>query len=209
METKSNSELERRVIELFNSKGFSDINIQFETGPKKGNGIVGEIFHAIIIAVNMDGVPQEFEAVIKCAPTNVTFRESMPVRNYFRRETLYYNKIVPIYDNLQAQFELCVPQEMRCVLPKCYGVCDDFRQEMLILEDLSKKGFCVAPIQSVDYDHAVIMLQNMAKLHALSFIYEQRYPKIFREMVNEISAHLFTPSHEDEFSDKWAIQHGE
>ncbi|XP_063547754.1 uncharacterized protein LOC134755177 [Cydia strobilella] len=209
METKSTYELGRRVIDIFNSKGFSDVNIQFETGPKKGDGIIGEIFHAIISAVNKDGVPRELETVIKCAPTNLTFRETMPVRNNFLREILYYNKIVPIFDNLQDQFELCVPEEIRCVFPKCYGVCDDFTQEMLILEDLTKKGFCVAPIQSVDYDHAVIMLQTMAKLHALSFIYELRYPKRFREMANQISGHLCTPSHGEEFTNKCLIQHGE
>lgn len=209
METKSIYVLGRRVIDMFYSKGFSDVNIQFETGPAKGEGIVGDIFHAIISAVNKDGVPQEFETVIKCAPTNIHCRKTLPVRNYFLREALYYNKIVPIYDNLQDQFELCVPQEMRCLLPKCYGVCDDFRQEMVILEDLTKKGFCVAPIQNVDYDHAVIILQTIAKLHALSFIYEQRYPKRFREMANQISRHLFNPLHDEEFSATCMIQHGE
>ncbi|XP_047995303.1 uncharacterized protein LOC125233359 isoform X2 [Leguminivora glycinivorella] len=166
MDTKSIYVLGRRVIDMFYSKGFSDVNIQFETGPAKGDGIHGEIFHATINAVNKDGAPQD-------------------------------------------QFELCVPPEMRCFLPKCYGVCDDFRQEMFVLEDLTKKGFCVALIKSVDYDHAVIMLQTVAKLHALSFIYEQRYPKRFKEMANQISRTSLDPLHDEEFTYIYLHQHGE
>ncbi|XP_047995304.1 uncharacterized protein LOC125233359 isoform X3 [Leguminivora glycinivorella] len=58
MDTKSIYVLGRRVIDMFYSKGFSDVNIQFETGPAKGDGIHGEIFHATINAVNKDGAPQ-------------------------------------------------------------------------------------------------------------------------------------------------------
>lgn len=205
MDTKNIYVIGRRVIDMFYAKGFSDVNIQFETGPAKGDGVIGVMMHAKICAVK-NGKPQEFETVVKCAPHCELFRKSFPVRSLFLRETLYYTKIVPIYDNLQDQFELCVPQEMRCFLPKSYASCEDFRQEMIILEDLTKKGYSVTPLKMIDYRHAAIILRIIAKLHALSFIYEDRYPKRFREMADQCTNDYLRNT--EEFEEKYLMVHG-
>ncbi|XP_047995057.1 uncharacterized protein LOC125233196 [Leguminivora glycinivorella] len=202
METKN--VFENRVKSIFENRGFSEVSIQHEIGPEKGLGVVGNISHAKICAVK-DGVPQEIDVVIKSAPNDLTYRKTMPVRNWFLREVYYYDKIAPVYAKLQD--ELSVTNKIRCFFPKYYGSCNKSQEEFIILEDLTKRGFCVSPLHILDYDHAAIMVRNIAKLHALSFINEERNPKVFREMADDCIYILLVLKRE--YDEKYILEHAE
>lgn len=72
--------------------------------------------------------------------------------------------------------------------PKCYGTGDEDFGECVILEDLSARGFTIIDkcTGQVTADHVRLVMQTLAKFHAISFALKDQQPKKFEELASAL-----------------------
>lgn len=69
--------------------------------------------------------------------------------------------------------------------PKCYRTIDIENSECLLLEDLCNGGF--GRINEVTSDHVRLVMQNLAKFHAISFALKSQQPETFNKLTENLS----------------------
>lgn len=62
---------------------------------------------------------------------------------------------------------------------------------MLILEDVSYRGFTAKKSKILDYAHAQIALQHLARFHAYGFILRSKKPELFEKTIKSIKETAF------------------
>lgn len=65
-------------------------------------------------------------------------------------------------------------------------------EEVLILEDMREQGYVMLDRRnSLDVTHCQLVLEHLAKLHAISFAMRDQKPEQFNSLKNSISETLF------------------
>lgn len=72
---------------------------------------------------------------------------------------------------------------------KCFRTIDEEPHECLILEDLCSRGFYTIDrrTSTVTVDHVELVMQGLAKLHAISFALKDQHPERFNELTSNLS----------------------
>lgn len=182
------SVLPNYALDLLNkiakAEGFTDYKLDFEAGSNHGDGFVGVLISVVIIGTK-NGVPNtDLRLLCKLAPINAARRAEFLSETVFEREALAYNKILPMLLKFQAERGLSDGEGFHA-LPKCFvAVADEeINQLVIILEDLRVKGFVMHPKEeSAPADHAHLVIENLAKLHAISFAIKDQRPDIYEEL---------------------------
>lgn len=93
--------------------------------------------------------------------------------NVYDREIEFYGDIAPKID--QKLKELGENQ----LLPESIGVCK--RRKIMIMEDLSAKGYGVLPAQpGYNIPQTKAILKRMATLHAIGAVLQEENPNVFK-----------------------------
>lgn len=73
--------------------------------------------------------------------------------------------------------------------PECYRTIDIENNECLLLEDLCESGFNTINGRSTEItaDHVKLVMQGLAKFHAISFALKDQKPETFRELTANLS----------------------
>ncbi|KAG6449365.1 hypothetical protein O3G_MSEX006035 [Manduca sexta] len=96
----------------------------------------------------------------------------------FDTEHYMYTKLMPIYREIEERQN--VPEEHRLQMPKYYGCTTKEYEEVLVLEDLTTKGYEVRDrLKELDWKFATAALTELAKIHSLSFAYGIENPEDF------------------------------
>ncbi|PSN35714.1 hypothetical protein C0J52_24224 [Blattella germanica] len=113
----------------------------------------------------------------------------------FRNETAVYSTVIPTF---QRFFNSTV----FCPFPKCLHA----NQNLIVLEDLGTAGFSMTNrMEGLDVHHCRLVLQGLARFHAMSLALKKIDPKMFqkaRESIEEViyideAARLFSVSMEN------------
>lgn len=147
------------------------------------NGFLGEYFRLKIDAcVNVSRCELNF------------FIKSLPMRDLKQRkmlvETGIFRKEVKLYENLLLRLS---EQSKDGILwcPKAFL----FRDDLLVLDDLSLKGYKILPFQfKFDRAHVEVTLRSLAGYHCGSIVYEDRHEKSIEDEFGKI---LFETSVDD------------
>lgn len=127
----------------------------------------------------------DFDLFAKVAALSDKMRTAMPMRIY-EVEHLAYTQLLRTYQNLEIINN--VPEEHRLQIPKYYGSSDKMMEEVMILEDLTARGYSVYDrLKSIDWEYAAAAMEEMAKLHALSFAYSIAEPEEFNDLLNKLA----------------------
>ncbi|KAI5631192.1 ecdysteroid kinase domain-containing protein [Phthorimaea operculella] len=97
-----------------------------------------------------------------------------------------------------------VADEDRLVIPKFYGCKTELYEETVIMQNLTAEGFKMHDRREpVSWEYAASAIENLAKIHALSFAYQKENPEDFENMCKDM--HFDFPQ-DDAFKDMWDKQ---
>jgi thiamine kinase-like enzyme len=145
--------------------------------PPTGANFTSQLFHASITAPNK----QDIDVFAKVSVVGQELRNAMPL-HIFEVENHVYTKLSKIYDEIENENN--IPKEHKLFMPKYYGGSEIYLEEVLVLQDLSVDGFTTFNrLKSIDWEYASKSVEELAKLHALSFAYQEKYPDDFEEAV--------------------------
>ncbi|CAH2090733.1 unnamed protein product [Euphydryas editha] len=165
------------VMKLIEKINFIQYDMVIKCLDVNGQNILGKLYE-----INIKG------KTITCdKEINIFLKEKIVLKTmkFFDTDQLYanelfmYKEISRIFTSLQDQAN--IPPEDRYKLPRFY---DESNNEVIILENLSKKGFRVYnKNEPVPLKFLELGVQAMAKLHALSFVIENKMPKFFEDKI--------------------------
>lgn len=126
--------------------------------------------------------------VVKSIPKNVGRRKTFRSGEFFSNEIIFYTKIIPKIEIFLAE----KGQSNLLHVPRYLASYMDGENDFLILEDVSPLGFGPASRQScLDWTECVVILETLAKFHAISFAYRDQKKEEFVEMTNYLKETYF------------------
>ncbi|XP_028131732.2 uncharacterized protein LOC114327343 [Diabrotica virgifera virgifera] len=103
---------------------------------------------------------------IKSLPKKPNDLHEVLTKPSFNKELLFYKEFIPTLKQLGA-----VHLDF---LPECYMVGKDF----MVLKDLAFEGYSSSFKCCCEYDHLLLAIRQLAKMHSLSIIFEEKMSKI-------------------------------
>lgn len=125
-------------------------------------GFLGEYFRLKIDAIVND-TRQEFQFFMKSLPTHDLKQRKMLIESgIFKKEVTLYEKLLPRLSHLSNNEDSWCPQAYL------------HRDDLLVLEDLSLKGYKLLPShQAFNHTHVELTLKSIASFHCSSIVYEK------------------------------------
>lgn len=156
--------------------GSEKIDINIESGSKKGDNFVGIVYrvNGKLSSYLSNGLvakkKSSINLILKVAPTSHARREQFYARACFLREIKMYDEVLPMFRQFQESNGI-VPEEIGFFeYPKCYKTIDTEIAESLIFQDLKANNFEMFDRhQSITIDHVRLIMNTLGKYHALSF----------------------------------------
>lgn len=181
--------------EIAASEGFTeDAQIDQKSGSNSVDGFMGDILRIVISGarkINERNLAKdELYLVCKLIPADSRQLDGFKANLVFERETLTYTKIFPQFAEFQRAKGLSGSDCFQCY-PKCYAAVAnaDKCEYAIIMEDLRPKGFVMWPkTLPAPVDHLNRVVEELAKLHAISFALKDQQPDVYNELrqVNDL-----------------------
>lgn len=156
-----------------------------EDGNKEQN-FLSTVKKVTLTGYKNSDVPIVMKVFVKTLTESEERNERLKLRIKFSREAFVYNEIVPIFEVIQK--DLDEPEKL--YFPKCHSASEAY----LILEDISNSGFKdidhFKPVD--DITHMVMMVQNIARWHSLSFVLKQKEPLKFTRLTESLDTIFVT-----------------
>lgn len=170
----SSKNLINRLIQKYD---FENVDIFTSYGSEKGDNYIGEIYRIKIISKSDNRVLMS--VILKTNSPNDTRKDFIPIHDFYGREAVLYNIILPAFETFQKESN--IPIKDLFIYPKCYSAND----EHLLLEDLSVKGFKMHNrFDSFDENHLKLSLTSLARYHAISFAMKEKQPELYEKLSN-------------------------
>ncbi|KAM7362934.1 uncharacterized protein ACRADG_000038 isoform 2-T2 [Cochliomyia hominivorax] len=134
-----------------------------------------------------DGKKQKWEKNLICKrlPENLQLREAYKSDKLFRNEVEFYTAIMPEL----LKFQATKTDEAFKAIPKCYYA----QPDLLIMEDLRIRGFEMPDRkQGLTVKETHMVLEQVAKFHALSLAYKFENPKQMENLRKTTEEALFS-----------------
>ncbi|KAG5872542.1 hypothetical protein JTB14_038175 [Gonioctena quinquepunctata] len=141
---------------------------------KEEKGNLGE-YYVLKIHVEHGGKPVSLQFFVKFVLRNneSQFLTDMSLIAY-KKEAFFYTVFVPLLKEMGLD-------SVASFAPKCYSV---RKNEFILLEDISIEGYSSLDVATpFDHSHLLEVLKQLAKLHATSFILEEKLSKSLRKTV--------------------------
>lgn len=177
------------VKQIAKQQGFIDFTIETKPGSNHGDNFLGVLTAVALIGKReVDGkqVDHRLDLLCKTASTNAHTREQLHSDLVFTSEAFAYNKLLPTFLEFQKEKGL-LEHECFTSFPNCYlATCNPEKEEYLvIMDDLRPEGFKMWPkTESLPIDHCRLVIQELAKLHAVSYALRDQKPEVFDEFKN-------------------------
>lgn len=187
---------------IIKCEGFTEHSIELRPGCKHGDGFFGVLTAATVTGkrnVNGTLVNDALHLLCKIAPANPVRRQQFQSAMTFAREAQIYNEILPLFAEFQRDRGL-TGDEGYTAYPKCYAAIANSQtdQYYLILEDVRARNFTMRPkTLAVSVNHAFLIVEHLAKLHAVSFALKDQRPAIYDRLrtVDDLSTKFFRTPH--------------
>lgn len=123
--------------------------------------------------------------LLKCkiASSDENRRKNFLANTSFSRESVFYDKIVPMFMKFQEEKNLSKNDQF-LPLPKCYGTLTDHVNEQyaIALEDLQQHGFRMWNVSvPVPIENMRLLMRELGKFHGISFALKDQRPDEFAE----------------------------
>lgn len=151
----------------------------------------GSIMLAIDVIAKINGKKEKLNLVAKLIPASEMLREAFDIKVTFKKEVNFYLHALPALIQLQKEYK--VPEErILDIFPICYGArvsLDKNKNEVdedavLIFENLKVQGYDTGDrFEGFDLQHAKLIVQDLAKFHALPIVLRKLKPNVFEQEV--------------------------
>lgn len=103
----------------------------------------------------------------------------------YETEHFAYTRLANIYEELQDEHQ--VPDEYKLFFPKLYGSHPKEHEETIVLEDLMMAGYeSYDRFKAITWPYSKRAVEELAKMHALSFSYAKCRPDDFKQVVGRL-----------------------
>jgi hypothetical protein len=172
----------RRVLKKENLENYS---IHISGSSEKGDGYLGDVTFVEIRGTTNTYEEKSYDFVIKSGKKSSQLREMIPVRNAFENEINFYNEILPIFREFQAEKGITDPFDN---IPKFYNSIIEEKMEVLILGNMKTSGYCLHDrFHPMDKEHIRKVIKVYGKLHAISFALRDQKPEVFKELGGKLT----------------------
>ncbi|CAF4903798.1 unnamed protein product [Pieris macdunnoughi] len=163
-EAKKITDIEYNVI-----FGFEDVD-SFASG-----------FYKVQIRGKLNGCKVNQRLVIKwhhSVTDRACFREA------YKREHIFCNIVTPFYLNIQRT--LICNEGLKYKFPNCILSSVEYNKEVIVFHNI--EGYKLFDrFQTIDFEHVSLVIKNLAKLHAFSFITSELHPDKFEEFKQQLN----------------------
>lgn len=177
-------EIHNCLREVAKAKGIDDFDYQVEFAGGKGENYIANIFRVHLKDIEKDN---HLNVIVK---TLVKTSRQETFYDLHKREVTVYNEVIPIFETVQHDLG-----DDKVVLPKCLYSNAEKGKQILILEDLLSTGFAldkkIMNFEKLDYLQVRLVLSELAKFHALSFICEEKHNESFDKLKGEFENIIF------------------
>lgn len=176
------------IDDVAKNEHFIEYSTEFNNASKRGENFTGELaFFKINGMRNIDGNPafDSKHLVLKMAPSNRNRREVFQAITGFKCEVAMYTKVLPAFMAFQEEKNLKAEDKF-ISFPKVYATIFDEENDQfgIIMEDLRVKNYKMYPrLQCTTYEHAKLVMTNLAKYHAISFALKDQKLSLYQEIV--------------------------
>ncbi|XP_065361327.1 uncharacterized protein LOC135954987 [Calliphora vicina] len=152
--------------------------------------------------------PLTFVTILKISPKNPAFRAHSRIVDLYKREVFMYQQVFTEFlileqERLRELQTSAKPngdsESTVCfnIVPEILSANLDLDDEFIICEDLTLSDYRQnSRTDMPTYDLVSATFRAIAKMHAMSFVLQQRKPELFAMLANEMSDNLFTPDME-------------
>lgn len=171
--TESQKKLLKRVAEM---NGILSHEIIHYDSSQKGDNYLSQLMY-----ITIKNKEKNLEVVLKKALKDPKYRNILNIRNVFLQEVYIYQNVLTQFATFQKQFDLDKPFESYA---KCYLTSVEDNNECVVLQNLVKDGYRVWNRQhEMNSDHVALVMEEYAKLHAVSLAMRNKNPKMFQKLV--------------------------
>lgn len=175
----NDDEVKKKILSLVKGIIKGDTrNYKFEiaSASKPGDNWLGLMYSVLIV----DGMNSELDLIVKMAPYQKPYRKVLPIRVIYDREIFVYDNISPQFVKLQEEkgakiiFQPFVKHYMTTL--QSHG-------EALVMDNMKSKGFITGNHRvEVDYPHALLVMKELGKFHAMSLAMRDQKPGVFNHL---------------------------
>ncbi|XP_047511907.1 uncharacterized protein LOC125054201 [Pieris napi] len=116
-----------------------------------------------IVGLENSGKEKEVNVMLKLKPNKIDDRMKAVLEYLFETEHYLYSRLIPMF----RQYNVNIDE----IIPKCYYADLEPGNEVIILQDMTYKGYRrYSGDGFFDYDHVLVSLKTLAKFHSLSYI---------------------------------------
>lgn len=172
--------LQKSLNKIIRDENFTTHSIESRVLPPDGGSFMG-ILREITIKGQTENGDKELNLFVKTIIPGAEL-PIYSVPGVYEKETTIYGDVFKIINELQN--EANIPFEDRYHTPKTYEGVDS---ESIIMENLAKKGYSmVNRLEVVPLKFAELSMQQLAKLHSMAFVIEDRRPEFFESKVKKL-----------------------
>lgn len=170
------SEITQESVEaaLKNDKGSDARLVSFavQEFTKKGDN-----YATLVVRVNVNFSNEKGDSctsyVVKCDPGRMKELQELTYI-CFQKELIFYQQLS---HEIQLQLQRADQTPLR--VPRCFYSSFEKNREVIFLEDLSPKGFkMLDPNIGMDVPHMTLILEELARLHAASYLLKAKIPDL-------------------------------
>ncbi|XP_026487281.2 uncharacterized protein LOC113394256 [Vanessa tameamea] len=188
--------LKKTIQEIITRVKYVHYNVTVRKITTGGNNFLGELYE-----IDIDGETSEKKnennIFLKRIIQNDDFRiYSIP--EVYKKEAFFYKELGKVFDVLQENVN--IPAEDRFKMVKSY---EETNNEVIILENLTKKNFkTMFRMDVMSIEFAKLSIEQLAKLHGLSFVLQKKRPEYFETKIKTIKQSMVYDDYWNEFVTK-------
>ncbi|KAK5642409.1 hypothetical protein RI129_008576 [Pyrocoelia pectoralis] len=173
-------EVKEKILPIVKSllkDNVEDYTIEIAKASKLGDNWLGLMYNITITNSRKKGIPK-LNLIIKLAPHQGPYRNVFPIRVIYDREIFVYDNISPEFLNFQREKEVA---HIFQPFTKHYITTMQNCGESLVMDNMKVKGFVTGNHSvEVDYPHALLVMKEMGKFHAMSYAIRDQKPETFK-----------------------------
>ncbi|KAK4884226.1 hypothetical protein RN001_000497 [Aquatica leii] len=150
----------------------------------KGSHFISEIAKIQVQGKDRNNQEVTLDLIGKFGKADKDVRTRLPIKEFFEHEIFVYEYILPHFEKLQVEKNVC--NKFKSYAGFCAASQEDCK-ETIILENMIVKEFQVCKRDvALDYNHALLLIKEIGRLHALSFAIRDQYPQIFKKILSTL-----------------------